>query len=59
LTQDVAYEGLLSHRRQVLHGRAAQGLEEIHADRLDEIYGALAFHYGRSEFADKAVEYRC
>jgi class 3 adenylate cyclase/tetratricopeptide (TPR) repeat protein len=57
LTQDVAYEGLLTHRRQILHGGAARALEEIHADRLDEVYGALAFHYARSEFADKAVAY--
>ena len=57
LTQDVAYEGLLSHRRQALHGATAQALEDLHADRLDEVYGALAFHYARSEFAEKAVSY--
>ncbi len=57
LTQDVAYDGLLTPRRQALHGAGARALEELFADRLEEVYGALAFHYGRSEDADKAVEY--
>jgi class 3 adenylate cyclase/tetratricopeptide (TPR) repeat protein len=57
LTQDVAYDGLLTHRRQSLHGAAARALEEIYADRLEEAYGALAYHYARSEVADKAVGY--
>src|SRR5204863_11320 len=42
LTQDVAYEGLLTHRRQALHGAAGLALEELYADRLEEFYGALA-----------------
>ncbi|HEY3066029.1 MAG TPA: AAA family ATPase [Methylomirabilota bacterium] len=57
LTQDVAYEGLLSHRRQALHAAAAQALEELYPGRLDEVEGALAYHYARSEVADKAVTY--
>ena len=57
LTQDVAYEGLLTHRRQALHGAAGRALEELYADRLDEVDGALAYHYARSEVADKAVTY--
>jgi len=57
LTQDVAYEGLLTHRRQALHGAAGLALEELYADRLEEFYGALAHHFARSELADKAVTY--
>jgi tetratricopeptide (TPR) repeat protein len=57
LTQDVAYDGLLTQRRQSLHGAAARALEELFADRLEEADAALAYHYARSEFADKAVEY--
>ncbi len=57
LTQDVAYDGLLTHRRQTLHGAAGRALEELYADRLEEIYGSLAYHYARSEIADKAVTY--
>ena len=57
LTQDVAYDGLLTHRRQAVHGAAARALEELYADRLEEHSGSLAYHYARSEFADKAVHY--
>jgi class 3 adenylate cyclase/tetratricopeptide (TPR) repeat protein len=57
LTQDVAYEGLLTNRRQALHGAAGRALEELYSDRLEEIYGPLAYHYARSEIADKAVTY--
>ncbi len=57
LTQDVAYEGLLTHRRQALHSEAGRALEELYADRLEEIDGALAYHYARSELADRAVAY--
>jgi tetratricopeptide (TPR) repeat protein len=57
LTQDVAYEGLLTHRRQALHGAAGHALEDLYAERLDEVEAALAYHYARSEVADKAVTY--
>ena len=57
LTQDVAYDGLLTHRRQALHGAAGRALEELYADRLEEISGSLAYHFDRSEIADKAVTY--
>lgn len=57
LTQDVAYEGLLTRRREALHAAAAKALEEIYADRLDEAVDSLAYHYARSEVADKAVMY--
>ena len=57
LTQDVAYDGLLTHRRHALHAAAGRALEELYADRLEEVYGALAYHYARSELADKAITY--
>ena len=37
LTQDVAYDSLLSRRRRDLHLEAARALEELYGDRLDEI----------------------
>jgi class 3 adenylate cyclase/tetratricopeptide (TPR) repeat protein len=57
LTQDVAYDGLLTHRRHALHAAAGRALEELHGDRLEEVDGALAYHYARSELADKAITY--
>jgi class 3 adenylate cyclase/tetratricopeptide (TPR) repeat protein len=57
LTQEVAYESLLKQRRQEIHGRIARAIEELYADRLPEHYELLAYHYGRSGEAEKAIEY--
>jgi class 3 adenylate cyclase len=57
LIQDAAYESLLKSRRQQLHARIAQVLE----DRFPETAAAepvvLAHHFGRAGQAAKAVEY--
>jgi predicted ATPase len=45
LTQDVAYDGLLSPAKQALHAATARALESIHGDRLEEQYERLAHHY--------------
>ncbi|MGE0822640.1 MAG: AAA family ATPase [Candidatus Binatia bacterium] len=57
LTQEVAYNSLLIERRKVLHERTAQAMEEVYKDQLEDHYGELAYHYGRSGNAGKAVEY--
>jgi class 3 adenylate cyclase len=57
LTQEVAYESLLKQRRQEIHGRTARSIEELYADRLEEHYEMVAYHYERSGNAAKAVEY--
>ncbi|NIW35938.1 MAG: hypothetical protein GWN09_00080, partial [Gammaproteobacteria bacterium] len=57
LTQEVAYGSLLVERRRPLHERTARAIEELYRDRLDEHYGELAHHYGRSQNIPKAVEY--
>jgi len=57
LTQDVAYETLLEGRRGALHTAAGRALEELYADRLEEVYDRLAHHYARTDEAPKAVEY--
>jgi class 3 adenylate cyclase/tetratricopeptide (TPR) repeat protein/ribosomal protein L40E len=57
LTQEVAYESLLKQRRQEIHGRIARAIEELYADRLEQHYELLAYHYGRSGEAEKAIEY--
>jgi predicted ATPase len=40
-----------------LHERAGQAIEALFPSRLEEHYGALAHHYGRSGNVGKAVEY--
>ena len=55
VTQDVAYDSLLARRRAELHLAAALGLQELHANRLDEITGTLAYHYARTDLVAEAV----
>ncbi|HKA52848.1 MAG TPA: adenylate/guanylate cyclase domain-containing protein [Candidatus Binatia bacterium] len=57
LTQEVAYNSLLLERRRGLHEQAAQAMELLFHNRLEDHYGDLAHHYGRSGNARKAVEY--
>ncbi|MBL7205449.1 MAG: tetratricopeptide repeat protein [Desulfobacteraceae bacterium] len=57
LTQEVAYNGLLVKRRKYIHEEIGQAIEALYLDRLEEHYELLAYHYGRSANADKAVEY--
>ena len=57
LTQDVAYESLLTTRRQDLHTAAGQALEVLYAARLEQAYDQLAYHYARTDNAAKAVAY--
>jgi class 3 adenylate cyclase/tetratricopeptide (TPR) repeat protein len=57
LTQDVAYESLLIHRRQKLHGLIARLIEKTYSEPLVEQYPVLAYHYGRSDQVEKAIEY--
>jgi class 3 adenylate cyclase/tetratricopeptide (TPR) repeat protein len=56
LTQEVAYDGLLSGPRQALHEAAARALETDCADRKEREWDRLAYHWTRTTRADKAVE---
>jgi len=57
LTQEVAYNSLLSKRRKLLHGQIAGAIEKVYAERLEEHYELLAYHYVSSDNTAKAVEY--
>ncbi len=57
LTQEVAYESLLKQRRKELHGRIAQTIEEIYAEKLEVHYELLAYHYERSGNENKTIDY--
>ena len=57
LIQEVAYESLLLTQRQRLHAAAGRALEAFHAERLEEAADRLAYHFSKTEEADKAVEY--
>lgn len=55
LTQDVAYDSLLSRHRRELHVEAARVLEDLYSDRLEEITATLAYHYARTDLIDESV----
>jgi class 3 adenylate cyclase/tetratricopeptide (TPR) repeat protein len=57
LTQEVAYNSLLLTRRKEIHGRIGKAIEGLYADRLEEFYEMLAYHFARGEDLKKASHY--
>src|SRR5262249_54078470 len=57
LTQEVAYNSVLTEPRRILHERAGQAIEALFADRLDHRVAELARHYEFSGNVPKAVYY--
>jgi class 3 adenylate cyclase/tetratricopeptide (TPR) repeat protein len=57
LTQDVAYESLLTTRRQTLHAAAGTALETQYTAWLTERAEELAHHFTRGEVWEKAFTY--
>ena len=57
LTQDVAYDSLLTPARQALHEATGRALEVMHKDQLQEQYELLAYHYSQTTDNEKALEY--
>jgi class 3 adenylate cyclase/tetratricopeptide (TPR) repeat protein len=57
LTQEAVYGSLLERHRRTYHGAVGRALEELYPGRADEIAELLAFHFGRSDEAEKAVDY--
>jgi tetratricopeptide (TPR) repeat protein len=57
LTLEVGYNSVLVERRRLLHERAAQAIEALFSDRLEDHLSELAHHYDRSGNSGKAVEY--
>jgi predicted ATPase len=57
LTQEVAYNSLLHKRRKEIHAKIGKAIEQIYAERLEEFYEMLAYHFVQGEIWDKAVTY--
>jgi len=57
LTQEAVYGSLLQRHRSSRHGAVGRALEELYGGRIDEVAELLAFHFGRSNEAEKAVDY--
>jgi class 3 adenylate cyclase/tetratricopeptide (TPR) repeat protein len=57
LTQEVAYSGLLRSKRQELHGRVAQAMEQLLGERSREYAESIAYHFQNSDTPDRSVPY--
>ncbi len=57
LTQEAAYGSLLERHRRASHARIGAALESLYEGRTDEVSELLALHFGRSDDAEKAVDY--
>jgi class 3 adenylate cyclase/tetratricopeptide (TPR) repeat protein len=57
LVQEVAYNSLLVNRRKEIHEKIGRAIESLYAQRLEEFYEMLAYHYSKSGNLNKAYEY--
>jgi class 3 adenylate cyclase/tetratricopeptide (TPR) repeat protein len=57
LTRDVVYESILNKKKKKLHEEIGNAVEELYADRIEEQYELLAYHYALSEHWEKAVHF--
>ncbi len=57
LAQETVYQSLLNKTRKELHLQVARSIEREFADRLNDFYGMLAYHYSRADSLEKAEEY--
>ena len=55
--REVVYESLLSPRRRVLHGAVGRALEELYSTRIDEVCGAIGYHFARAGEAAASIGY--
>ena len=56
LTQEVVYDSLPIAQRHARHAAVAQALERLYEGRLEEADDRLAYHYARTDQAERAVE---
>ncbi len=54
LVREIVYQAIAPQRRQTLHARVGDVLEELHPERVE----SLALHFYRGGVWDKAVHYR-
>lgn len=57
LTHEVAYRELGEQRRQLLHRRSADAMEQQHQGRIDEFAGLLASHFTQGGAPERAAAY--
>ncbi len=57
LTHEAAYASLLRRERRACHRQAAEALERLYPERIEQQLGALAHHWERAGYVQKASAY--
>jgi class 3 adenylate cyclase/tetratricopeptide (TPR) repeat protein len=57
LTQEVAYNTLLLRRRKEIHENIGRAIESLYAERLEEFYEIMSYHFSNSGNTEKAYRY--
>ncbi|OEU63828.1 MAG: guanylate cyclase, partial [Desulfobacterales bacterium PC51MH44] len=57
LTQEVVYNSLLVARRKEIHQKIGDAVEQLYADKIEEFYEILGYHYFKSDNLKKAYHY--
>jgi class 3 adenylate cyclase/tetratricopeptide (TPR) repeat protein len=53
LTQEAIYESILIQKRREIHAQIGRSIEKLYANRLEQYYSLLAYHYARAEEWEK------
>ena len=57
LAQQATYESILLQSRKELHLKIARSIEKVFAEKINEFYGTLVYHYEKAENKEKTEEY--
>ena len=57
LAQEAVYQTIPGQRCAALHADVGAALEQSYGDEVEEVVEQLAYHYDRSDAAEKAIEY--
>ncbi|MEE8480512.1 MAG: adenylate/guanylate cyclase domain-containing protein, partial [Desulfobacterales bacterium] len=57
IIQEVTYQSLLIKQRSLLHRLVGETVEALFAERLEEQFEVLAYHYSKSAEKEKALHY--
>jgi class 3 adenylate cyclase/tetratricopeptide (TPR) repeat protein len=57
LTQEAVYKTILLKRRREFHRRVGEAMETLYPERLEGLYGLLAYHFALAGDRERAINY--
>ena len=57
LTQEAVYKTILLKRRRAFHRRVGEAIEALYPDRMEGLFGVLAYHFAQAGENEKAIPY--